>query len=104
MTDHEATQSSSAESLNKRGNPCGLCGTNHGAGPCSQATKSSRPLDFGELWDRVNPKRVSRAYLRDLIHDAEIEAGEEDGDCRLPLGSYHEGVLACLRELEASRG
>ena len=27
----------SAENLNKRGNPCGLCGKHHGAGPCPQA-------------------------------------------------------------------
>ena len=64
---------------------------------------SSTPKPPGELWERTNSRVPSNAYLRDLIHDAEIEAGEEDGDCRLSLGRYTEGVLAALRELEARR-
>lgn len=41
-----------AENLNKRGNPCGLCGKHHGAGPC-QHTLTERERQLTEALHRI---------------------------------------------------
>lgn len=69
-------------------------------------SSAATPLDFGELWDRTNPKAISDELLTKLIHDAEVESGDGDGpdEYLLSAGTYSEGVLQALYELKERRG
>lgn len=64
-------------------------------------------LDFGELWKRANPKRLTKSELDAVIHDAELEVGIEqvsNDEARLSLRKYNDGVLTALYELREIRG
>ena len=67
----------SAENLNKRGNPCGLCGKHHGAGPCPHTLAEIMPLN----------RKAGDCYLC---------AGDEAAcDCALDAFGYRCGSNYC---------